>query len=385
MKIGILTFHRAINYGAFLQAYGLCQRLNEESDIEAEIIDFRMTKEHRFYSHRNYRYISAIGHLMWVIRHFRKYCYQRNLLKSFSRGYERLPISEESLISDNIDDFQNFVRGKYDIIIAGSDEIWKVNGLRGFPTPYWLPGELGCKKFSYAASARNDFSKLDDETKTRINEYLNGFQYISVRDELTRRNILEYTPPIAEVEIHPDPSFIYDYNASGENGRKILTERAGFDSDKKIALVMMDNEEIANQIYKELSADYQLVALFSPKKIMKSISNLDPFEWLDVIAGADLVCASYFHAICFSIVYQTPFIAFAADGKETKLTAILESSGNINRLIRENSEMYRNGFIREKSIELSSKPDGSIYVEKSRLRFEDYISVLRQCASDVID
>ena len=42
MNIGILTFHRAVNYGAFLQSYSLCKALNRESDIKAEVIDYSM-------------------------------------------------------------------------------------------------------------------------------------------------------------------------------------------------------------------------------------------------------------------------------------------------------------------------------------------------------
>ncbi|MCD7893356.1 MAG: hypothetical protein LUG60_06600 [Erysipelotrichaceae bacterium] len=49
MKIGILTYVHAVNYGAVLQAYALCKRLNEENDIEAELIDFRMKKEIKYY------------------------------------------------------------------------------------------------------------------------------------------------------------------------------------------------------------------------------------------------------------------------------------------------------------------------------------------------
>ena len=54
IKVGILTFHRAYNYGAYLQACALCNRLNQEEDIECEIIDFRMQKDVEFYnSHQN--------------------------------------------------------------------------------------------------------------------------------------------------------------------------------------------------------------------------------------------------------------------------------------------------------------------------------------------
>ena len=48
MKIGILTFHRPINYGAFLQAYSLSNQLKkcfEKSEVE--IIDYIAPKENK--------------------------------------------------------------------------------------------------------------------------------------------------------------------------------------------------------------------------------------------------------------------------------------------------------------------------------------------------
>ncbi len=41
MKIGILTFHFAHNYGAMLQAYALSTKLNTMG-YDAEIIDYRL-------------------------------------------------------------------------------------------------------------------------------------------------------------------------------------------------------------------------------------------------------------------------------------------------------------------------------------------------------
>ena len=40
MKIGIITFHRAVNYGAVLQAYAL-QHALEGLGAQAEILDYR--------------------------------------------------------------------------------------------------------------------------------------------------------------------------------------------------------------------------------------------------------------------------------------------------------------------------------------------------------
>ena len=40
MKIGILTFHRACNYGAALQCFALVKKLNTMG-CDAEVIDYR--------------------------------------------------------------------------------------------------------------------------------------------------------------------------------------------------------------------------------------------------------------------------------------------------------------------------------------------------------
>ena len=41
MKVGILTYHRANNYGAYLQAYALTMKVRSFG-YEAEIIDYDM-------------------------------------------------------------------------------------------------------------------------------------------------------------------------------------------------------------------------------------------------------------------------------------------------------------------------------------------------------
>ena len=40
MKIGIITFHYAHNYGAVLQAFALCSKLRKEG-YDAKIVDLR--------------------------------------------------------------------------------------------------------------------------------------------------------------------------------------------------------------------------------------------------------------------------------------------------------------------------------------------------------
>ena len=147
IKAGILTFHRAINYGAYLQSCALCNRLNQEENIDCEIIDFRMKKEFEFYNYQQNR--STLKKILLP----QKTKFLSNIQNTFDSAFHDpiMRLSSESLVSDSQEEFIDFVKGKYDVIIAGSDEIWKIDNIRGFPNPFWLKGDPGAIKVSYAA------------------------------------------------------------------------------------------------------------------------------------------------------------------------------------------------------------------------------------------
>ena len=48
MKIGVITFHGADNYGSVLQAYALTEYLNDKG-YDAEIIDYYFEHDYRQY------------------------------------------------------------------------------------------------------------------------------------------------------------------------------------------------------------------------------------------------------------------------------------------------------------------------------------------------
>ena len=49
MRVGILTYHRSHNYGAFLQAYSLCAKLNEYENVDCEIVNYNLASEDTVY------------------------------------------------------------------------------------------------------------------------------------------------------------------------------------------------------------------------------------------------------------------------------------------------------------------------------------------------
>lgn len=379
MKIGVLTYHRAVNYGAFLQAYALCQRLNQEEDIEAELIDFQCKKEVKLYNPYQLK-----KNLVWIIkkRNINKVIDDIRKHRAFVRARKQMPLSSEHVVSDDCGSFVQMVKNQYDVIVAGSDEIWKVNSYRGFPTPYWLAGDLGCRKFSYAASARTSFSVLSEENQTYLKKALSEFEYIGVRDEDTLGEVERFTDRHERIHLCCDPSFIYDFHADGERGRTLLRKRWHVDTSKKCIGLMIYSPEIVSALRKKYGNQIELVSLFERNQGCINAMKLTPFEWMDVIAGLDFVITSYFHGMCFSIINQTPF--FSIDnrtGKQdgSKMLDLLGKEGMAERYGRTAEVSIENGALYQKIDEaFQGIPlDSTALVQRYRENFKEFVACLR--------
>lgn len=373
MNIGILTYHRSYNYGAFLQSIALCSRLNAESDIQAEIIDFNLNKAER-------RYSLETWNVKRRLRHFFSYKFKKQMHKSFAEGYELTKDmrSDEVLISDSLEKFCQFVFGKYDIIIAGSDEIWKIDNFRGFPSPYFLIGDLGCKKFSYAASARCSFDQLTSSDHVLLHDSLNDFDYISVRDQITFDAVKKELNPDKQIIISCDPVFLYDFKTASVNLNKYITQKINknvLNQNKPIIIVMSENQALLKEIRQSLHNDYNLVSVFTHCFGYINLPNLNPFEWLTVIANSDFVITSFYHGTCFSIINNTPFISVATKAKKSKLVELLSGTEFENRLIEYDSHECRNWKL---LINVFSVPyDSSAFVINKKSTFLHYLEELR--------
>ncbi len=379
MKIGVLTYHRAVNYGAFLQAYALCQRLNQEEDIEAELIDFQCEKEVKLYNPYQLK-----KNLVWIVkkRNVQKVIDDIRKHRAFVRARKQMPLSSEHVIGDGCAHFAEMVQGQYDVIVAGSDEIWKVNSYRGFPTPYWLAGDLGCRKFSYAASARTSFSVLSEENQAYLKNALADFEYIGVRDEDTMAEVKKYSDRHERIHLCCDPSFVYEFHADGARGRELLRKRWHVNTEKKCVGLMIRSPEIVKAFREKYGSEIELISIFERNQDCVNTVNLTPFEWMDVIAGLDFVVTSYFHGMCFSIINQTPF--FSVDNRTekqdgSKMFDLLGKEGMENRYGRTAKVCLENGTLLQKAeAAFAGEPlDSCALVQRYRENFKGFVACLR--------
>lgn len=368
MKVGILTYHRARNYGAFLQSVSLCSRLNQEPDIDAEIIDFDTSRAEIAYS------IKLLS--LKSIYHPKKTLFDLKMKKAFERGYEKTKHlrSKETMVSDDISDFQRFVNNKYDVIIVGSDEVWNTMYKRGFAKPYFLIGVTGCRKFSYAASARCDYNKMNDKDHESIRNGLREFEYISVRDLPTYNQMIAEGINQSNLTISCDPSYLYDFDVKKKNICEIIKNKK-IDEKKKNMLVLCENKVVCKSIHDELGHDYNLITAAIPVNGFISEPDLDPFEWMELIKSVDFVISSFYHGVCYSIINNTPFIAVASSAsRRSKLLDMLNETPLEDRFVDVGNENVSwHNYVER----FSKNSNFSEFVNTKRESFSGYLERLK--------
>ena len=302
MRIGILTYHSSHNYGAFLQAYSLSTVLKDMTGQDVEIINFSMKKAENLYK--------TVAEGKGFSRKQRAFLKERaEMFESSSIRYHLLS-SHERFISDSCEEFAKWIHGRYDAVIVGSDEIWVLNGFRGFPTPYFLPGVTDCKKYSYAASSRTEVSEVTSLMREQISSYLQSFEYIGVRDKVTESLINDIIGNDNRINLNCDPTFAYDFHVSKEIGKQLIKNKFGVNGKRKCIALMLNDVAFAKSIIELYHKEFDFISLYDYYNETKGCAVLDPFEWMQAIAGADGLITNYFHGMVFAMKNNTPFSVY---------------------------------------------------------------------------
>ena len=184
MRLGVLTLHDSLNYGALLQAYALRSRLTSLGH-EAVVID-RCRSERALA--RQVPSASAgtfrLGGVFPVSAHDGLAEYARRMARSYAFVRERIGLSPHGFVDWNDAPADLGL----DAVVVGSDQVWNAN--RHDPGDYLLgtlPRRL--RGISYAASfGMSDVPETDREKFVRG---LSGFSALGIREregvELARR------------------------------------------------------------------------------------------------------------------------------------------------------------------------------------------------------
>lgn len=300
MRLGILTYHRSYNYGAFIQCYSLVNRIKVDfPEIEVEVIDYNTQSSYYGYK---LKLENSNAENQKILEK------QYKIFSKFQELY--LPLSKYKLCSDDYNKLLVDIKDKYDIIVVGSDAVWNWNG-KGFPNAYFLGGDWGCKKISYAASSHGiEYYDICENDVSKLKNLFDSFDYIGVREETTKK-MVRFSGSEKKVYINCDPTVLLNLDelpVSMENLKRKLGEK-GIDFNKPIVGLMagISYGKMIKQYFKDT---VQIVAVFEPNKYADFyLDDLNPFEWARVFSLFDITLTHFFHGTMLSLINGTPVIA----------------------------------------------------------------------------
>lgn len=320
-RIGILTFHKSINYGAYMQCYALSHRMQKDfPNCKIEVINYVPLRTLAVHHTTLFSYLfgSCAKRLpaRMIVARARSLLVnpaslreQRTLVQAFQRNWACLPLSETSYYTDNYETVLADLAQKYDAVVVGSDCVWEFL-VDKFPNVFFLGARDIGVKFSYAASSdRMYLPQVSQEQRDYICSALESFRYLGIRDVATE-NFLKEIIPSAELSHNCDPTLLLDMDALPSDlgqVRQELTEH-GIDLSRPIIGIMGD-DNIGILIRKIFGREYQVVAVYSNTKYADYFLNdLPPLEWARVFSLFAVTFTRYFHGTILSLKNGTPTI-----------------------------------------------------------------------------
>lgn len=330
MKIGILTFHRPINYGAILQAAALQEYLNVQGE-NAVIIDYRHPRiEHdrRLIGSRCNKKRSIYANIRSLIRDILGYYQEKQLHDRFDNFMTKhLQLTEKCDSNASLKKVSNEV----ETLLVGSDLVWNWEIDSNLNEVFFLQFAKNSEiyKCSYASSIGS--SRIPKRFEDKYSRYLDNFDAISVREE-TAKNLLQ---PLIEknIEVVLDPTLLLDASDWKKFEEDIIVP------EKYILLYFLESSSEINEIVKYIVQKYGIPILFFDRFNIykckgKCVHVASPGQFLTLIKNAELVITNSFHGTVFSILYKRSFFCIPHSSRGSRMIDLLNKLELNNRIVR---------------------------------------------------
>ena len=299
MKIGILTFHYAHNYGAMLQAYAL-RKILLTLNIDVKFVNYKL------------QYIAN----RYTI--FPQYIYKNLSLECQIKFFVRtiLSLHEKVIRIYRFKKFQKKFLPEYeanslntDCIIVGSDQVWNPSITNGYNDAYW--GVLYSKipHIAYAVSCPSIYI-----TEKQVSK-LKKIKAIGVREQITFDKLQTLG---LNATLTLDPTFLLDKKMWSELCRDRPIKRKYLFSYNLSGIKDLDKLAVI------LEKKY---FLYNSQKV-SPLKKAGPNEFISWIYYSELTLISSFHGTAFSIIFHKPFIFFPnLDERDERVLSLLHQLG----------------------------------------------------------
>ena len=338
MKIGILTFHSKVNYGAVFQTYALQTILNRMGH-DVEIIDYwpqyRLNPSGLF---RKPAIKTKITPKYIVLRIYTLFEDILSLnIKIKQKYYFEEYFSKYLHISKNtFSTYDELVecRNMYDFFIAGSDQIWNPKLTGGKSDPAYFLAFVGDPKCcaAYAVSMGKD--RIDASHVEEFRELVQNIGTISVRESSAI--------PFVQEESGKNVVAVLDPTLLLKREEWAMTAQSPKRVPNKYLLVFTvgANTSIFDFVQKiSHMLDLSIIYVGGGMRRIPHASYVHPCELQWYFAHAAFVVTDSFHGTVFSVLNQKPFYTILATPLRTRIVDFLTPLGLIDRLFNSGNEI----------------------------------------------
>ena len=316
-QVGVLTFHRCINYGSYWQARCLAEGLRGLG-YRAVVLDHRSRRidlaewrcalqpaqpgatppaDRRMYARKTRRFLDAI---------------------------EALPLTRPFELESPQD------MPHCDAVVVGSDEVWNFAHpwFRDCP-PFFGEGLRAGRLVAYAASFGNH--PVARGVPPHRAAALRRFDALSVRDGNSRALIAQSLGDVPALVLDPCLQFASALRPPETDGDDNPASRcialyghnfSGWFAERVRAHARRHGLHIVSIGYRNDWADEQRL-------------DLGPAAFARCMAGAGAVVTTFFHGCVFALLNSKPFVCAASAYRSNKITALTASLGARRHLVTE--------------------------------------------------
>ncbi len=298
MNIGIITYHRSVSYGAFLQTYALSRYLMGMGHA-VKVIDYNPA--HRSSKARPWDRRLCGLHPQNLVNAYKHRC--------FSDYIERyLPLTERSYrtLEELRDDPPDM-----DAYICGSDQIWNPEHTGGSYDPAYFGcfGPTYIRRIAYAPSTGSDH--LPPEFHRVLSDNVAHIDYLSVREKSGCELVTRVTSKQCAHVLDPT-LLITDYG-------EIMT--AGQIAREPYLLVFcLAHSTLLRQVLDAVKSEVDFPVLFVADhyrfwRYGRRFRFCSPGDWLNLFVHAKAVITDSFHGTAFALRFQKPFVSLSLPEK----------------------------------------------------------------------
>lgn len=346
-KVGVLTYHKGLNHGGYLQAYCLQKAVGIYTE-QVDILNYVNPVQEQLEWH--YFVKKWPKTKRWGI-----YMTYKNLVKyyKFRKAFKKFNLTEK------LDEAKLLtISSKYDIIITGSDEIWNIKN-PAFPKNYSFFGRNLNSKALIAYAASIGGCTYSDINKPDIIADLNRYNKIGVRDFNTADSIEKLGCSTTMVL---DPTFLHDpyrdfiiKEPIKEPYILIYVNSITQEETDLIKAFAYEKEiKIVGISYSVHWADYNMIDI-----------GID--EWLSYFKYAEYIITNTFHGLIFSIKNKKPTWIVDNNAKKNKIDGLLKQLDiNISFNIIDSTKKLEDHFNSFQSAAINSIKNQNILIDQSK-------------------